>query len=158
MFSSTKKTVKRILHSGDFPSFREIGEGLDEVVDAADNLAAAAEDFASEMDGFIEKHESWTMEKLPDRTVLNIQVPGLSRDNIIVTTQGHSITVVQKALRRSVDVDGFVVPANQGSTRRWNFTTDYDMDKVKVRCRDGILCVVVPRKLKEERVHTVKVG
>ena len=91
-----------------------------------------------------------------DEEALGVQIdlPGVTKDNLDLSTDTDQREVYIKAKRKIIAHDG---EKEQTYNRSFSIGREYDLNKIKFSYVDGVLEVEVPRRKKEEYIkkHTV---
>ena len=91
-----------------------------------------------------------------DEDALGVQIdlPGVTKDNLDLSTDTDQREVYIKAKRKIIAHDG---QKEQTYNRSFSVGREFDLNKIKFLYVNGVLEVVVPRRKKEEYIKTYKV-
>ena len=91
-----------------------------------------------------------------DEDVLGVQIdlPGVTKDNLDLSTDTDQREVYIKAKRKIIAHDG---EKEQTYNRSFSVGREFDLNKIKFLYVNGVLEVEVPRRKKEEYIKTYKV-
>jgi HSP20 family protein len=92
------------------------------------------------------------LSELPDRFVLNMEVAGLSRDDIQLHCDAHTLTIRgQRSVPACCPERYQQLERGQGQFKRsFRFTQAVRADAVTADLADGVLTVVIPKALADE--------
>ena len=91
-----------------------------------------------------------------DENALGVQIdlPGVTKDNLDLSTDTDQREVYIKAKRKIIAHDG---QKEQTYNRSFSVGREFDLNKINFSYIDGVLEVDVPRRKKEEYIKTYKV-
>ena len=91
-----------------------------------------------------------------DEDALGVQIdlPGVTKDNLDLSTDTDQREVYIKAKRKIIAHDG---QKEQTYNRSFSVGREFDLNKIKFLYVNGVLEVEVPRRKKEEYIKTYKV-
>ena len=91
-----------------------------------------------------------------DENALGVQIdlPGVTKDNLDLSTDTDQREVYIKAKRKIIAHDG---QKEQTYNRSFSVGREFDLNKIKFLYVNGVLEVEVPRRKKEEYIKTYKV-
>jgi len=91
-----------------------------------------------------------------DENALGVQIdlPGVTKDNLDLSTDTDQREVYIKAKRKIIAHDG---EKEQTYNRSFSVGREFDLNKIKFLYVNGVLEVEVPRRKKEEYIKTYKV-
>ena len=91
-----------------------------------------------------------------DENALGVQIdlPGVTKDNLDLSTDTDQREVYIKAKRKIIAHDG---QKEQTYNRSFSVGREFDLNKIKFLYVNGVLEVEVPRRKKEEHIKTYKV-
>ena len=91
-----------------------------------------------------------------DEDVLGVQIdlPGVTKDNLDLSTDTDQREVYIKAKRKIIAHDG---EKEQTYNRSFSVGREFDLNKIKFLYVNGVLEVEVPRRKKEEYIKTYKI-
>ena len=113
-----------------------------------------------------------TIRKTRTKLILNMQVPGYSKENISISIQDNAMTISSLDTSKA-DVDGdisklldsdysFVLNefsiSNSSWKRTFTFDKKYSLEKSKATVKNGILTVTIPRDSEKSLKVDIKVN
>ena len=90
-----------------------------------------------------------------DAITVRAEVPGCKAEDIEISVYGNTLTISgEKKMSEEKKEKGYYhVESSYGSFRReLTLPTDVEQDKVNAECKDGVLCITLPKAAKAKAV------